>query len=192
MSLLLQQEKSFLCRYMQNSRGNRCTQECDRKWEFKISFFFGKIMQQYERMCMILVCISRKMILLMLLYVCQHTEGIGDALVGLSARRWGWWCLCLSTDGGYSWCFYLFISIQMILVLPPSFYEQSIADSYGRYTAHLTFGNSDMGGLLNPMFCTEKLGTKGYQLLISSTKNWTHTPQWNRGTNPTCFLLRHS
>jgi len=44
-------------------------------------------MQQYERMCMILVCISRKMILLMLLYVCQHTEGIGDALVGLSARR---------------------------------------------------------------------------------------------------------
>jgi hypothetical protein len=30
-------------------------------------YLFGKILQQYERMWMILVCISRKMILLMLL-----------------------------------------------------------------------------------------------------------------------------
>jgi hypothetical protein len=110
------------------------------------------------------------------LYVCQHTEGIGGASVYLSAWRWGSWCLYLSADGGYSWCLYLFISIQMILVLPASVYEQSTADSFGRYITHLIFGNSDRGRLLILMFSTKELGTIDYQLLISSTKNWTHIP----------------
>jgi hypothetical protein len=49
---------------------------------------FGKILQPYERMLMILVCISRKIILVMLVYVCQHADDIGDDC--MSAHR-GYW-----------------------------------------------------------------------------------------------------
>ena len=53
-------------------------------------YLFGKILQHYERMWMILVCTSREMILLMLVYVCQHTDVTGDVSVGLSACRLYW------------------------------------------------------------------------------------------------------
>jgi hypothetical protein len=47
----------------------------------------------------------------------------------------------------------------MILI---SVYELVTAGTVGRYIAHLIFGNSNRGRLLNPMFCTKKLGTIGY------------------------------
>ena len=52
-----------------------------------LKYLFGKIQQQYERMWMILVCISRKMILLMLVYVCQHADDIGDDCMSVSTQR---------------------------------------------------------------------------------------------------------
>jgi hypothetical protein len=47
---------------------------------------FGKILQQYERMWMILVCISRMMILLMLVYVYRHTDDIGGDFISVSTQ----------------------------------------------------------------------------------------------------------
>jgi hypothetical protein len=199
---------------MQNSCGNVCTQECDWKSEFKISFWKNTAairedgwylrVSAFRWYCWYLyVFVSTQRVLVMFLYVCQHS----DYMV---------MTVCLSAHIGYWWCFCMSVSMHMMLVMPvsisrwrifimfvylrayrwswccpASFYGQSTAGSFGRYTAHLIFGNSDRGRLLNPMFCTKKLGTIGYQLLISSTKNWTFIPQWNRGTNPTCFLLRH-
>jgi hypothetical protein len=56
--------------------------------EMRVKYiFFGKILQQYERMWMILLCISRKMVLLMLVYVCQHADVIGDACISVSTQR---------------------------------------------------------------------------------------------------------
>jgi hypothetical protein len=101
--------------------------------------------------------VSTQRVLVMLLYVCQHADDDGDA------------CIYQQMEDIHDVC--IFISIQMILVLPASVYEQSTADSFGRYIAHPIFGNSDRGRLLNPMFCTKQPGTIGYQLLISSTKN---------------------
>ena len=49
-------------------------------------------------------------------------------------------------------------------------YQQAIAETVSRYTAHLVLINQIRTDFLNPIFCTRKLGRRPSQF-ISSTKN---------------------
>jgi hypothetical protein len=102
---LVKQEKWFLCRYMQNLRGKKCTQECVWKSEFKICFWNNTAAIREDMMyqqtddigvaCICLlaedtddacICLSAD-ILMMLVSVYQQTEDTDDACICLSADR---------------------------------------------------------------------------------------------------------
>jgi hypothetical protein len=132
---------------------------------------------------MIFACISIQMILLMFVCVYQHTKGIGDASVCLSAFRLYWWWLSISRWRIFMMFVYL-SAYRWSWCCPASAYEQSTADSFRRYIAHLIFGNSDRGRLLNPMFFTKKLGTIGYQFLISNFRRVLYVVYFLLGNSP--------
>jgi hypothetical protein len=146
-------------------------------------------------------------------YVFDQTGDIGDVcvfirqvilvmLVSLS-DRWYWWCLLyVCQQAWYCWYFCLFISRQRILVLLGSvyqetedvgvarIYQQAVAETVSRYSAHLVLINQIRTDFLNPIFCTGKLGRRPSQF-ISSTKNWTFYTAVRQRYHHTCSLLRH-
>jgi len=90
---------------MQNSRGNNsCTQDCDRNWEFKISFWKNTAAMREDVGD---TCVYQQ-------------KYIVDTYVGLSAYRWYWWWLYVSAHRWYWWCFCMSVSMQVISVMTMS------------------------------------------------------------------------
>lgn len=79
----------------------------------------------------------------------------------------------------------------MILVLPASVYEQSTADSFGRYIAHLIFGNSGRGRLLNSMFLLRNSRQKAISCLFRPPRTEHVYPSETEGLilRASCFAI---
>jgi hypothetical protein len=149
--------------------------------------------------------VSTQRVLVILLYVCQHADDL-VMTVCLSAHRWYWWYFCVSVSMQMRLMMHVSVYQQMEDIhnaciclsayrwywcWPASVYEQLTADSFGRYIAHLIFGNSNGGRLLNPLFCTKKLGTIGYQCLYHQQRTERLYPSETEGLiiRASCFAI---